>query len=97
MEGVQARAIRALAEASNLVGYKNAHQDLTHIQEIAIDEHCVRRFCNPSGWRLQTTRILRALVSPPPMSSRHRILEPYGRWHATICTVVNGNVPAPRF
>ena len=25
----------------------------------------------------------RALVSPPPMSSRHRILEP-GRWHATI-------------
>ncbi len=25
-----------------------------------------------------------ALVSPPPMCSRHRILEPYGRWHATI-------------
>ncbi len=25
-----------------------------------------------------------AFVSPPPMSSRHRILEPYGRWCATI-------------
>ncbi len=25
-----------------------------------------------------------ALVSPPLMSSRHHILEPYGRWHETI-------------
>ncbi len=25
-----------------------------------------------------------ALVSPPLMSSRHRTLEPLGRWHATI-------------
>ncbi len=25
-----------------------------------------------------------ALVSPPLMSSRHRILEPYGSWHTTI-------------
>ncbi len=30
MEGLQARAIRTLAEGSNLLGYKNAHQDLTH-------------------------------------------------------------------
>ncbi len=29
-------------------------------------------------------RVLRALVSSPLMSSRHRILEPYGRWHVTI-------------
>ncbi len=41
-------------------------------------------FCNPPGWRLQPTRGSRALVSPPLVSSRHRILEPYGRWHVTI-------------
>ena len=40
--------------------------------------------CNPVGWRLQPTRGSCALVSPPLMSSRHRILEPYGRWHATV-------------
>ncbi len=27
-----------------------------------------------------------AFVSPPPMSSPHRNLEPLGRWHATIHT-----------
>ncbi len=26
----------------------------------------------------------RTFGSPPPMSSRHRNLEPLGRWHATI-------------
>ncbi len=31
-----------------------------------------------------TQRAVPALVSPRLMSSRHRILEPYGRWHATI-------------
>ena len=44
----------------------------------------VGHFCNPPGWRLQPTCGSRALVSPPLISSRHRILEPYGRWHATI-------------
>ncbi len=39
--------------------------------------------CNPSGWRLQPMRILRTLVSPPPVLNRH-VLEPYGRWHRTI-------------
>ena len=29
-----------------------------------------------------------ALVSPPPMSSRHRILEAYSRWHMTICKLL---------
>ncbi len=29
-------------------------------------------------------RGFRALGSLPPMSSRHRNLEPLGRWHATI-------------
>ncbi len=29
-------------------------------------------------------RVSRAQVSPPLMSSRHSISEPYGRWHATI-------------
>ncbi len=32
----------------------------------------------------RTGTISHAVVSPPPMSSHHRILEPYGRWHATI-------------
>ncbi len=32
----------------------------------------------------QPTRGPHALVSPPPMSLRHRNLEPYGRWHATV-------------
>ncbi len=36
------------------------------------------------GWRIQPTRGFRALVSPPLMSSRHRIFEPYGRWHKTL-------------
>ncbi len=37
--------------------------------------------CAPrAGWRFQPT----ARASPPHMSSRHRTLEPYGRWHATI-------------
>ena len=44
--------------------------------------------CNPTGWRLQPTCDSRALVNPPPMSSCHRILEPYSRWHATIYTTV---------
>ena len=38
-----------------------------------------------TGWRLQPSRGLLALVSPPLMSSRHHNLEPYGRWHATLC------------
>ncbi len=29
------------------------------------------------------------LISPPPMSSRHRNQEPSERWHATICTIVH--------
>ena len=33
---------------------------------------------------LTLTRDSHALVRPPPMSSCHHILEPYGRWHATI-------------
>ncbi len=33
---------------------------------------------------LVSTHDSRALGSPPPMSSRHRNLEPLGRWHATI-------------
>ncbi len=43
------------------------------------------------------TRVLRALVSPPPMSSRHRILEPNGRWHATIfiCKFDSQHPPCP--
>ncbi len=39
------------------------------------------RFCNPPGWRLWPKRGFRALLSPPLMSSRHHISEPYGRWH----------------
>ncbi len=46
---------------------------------------------NSTGWRLQPTRYSRTLVSPPPMSSRHRILEPSGRWHATL-TLRNSNL-----
>ncbi len=37
-----------------------------------------------ADWRLQPSRELFALVSPPLMSSRHHNLEPYRRWHATI-------------
>ncbi len=29
-----------------------------------------------------------AWASPPLMSSRHRTLEPYGRWHATIYSML---------
>ncbi len=41
---------------------------------------------NSSGtyWGLQPTCGSCALGSPPPMSSRHRNLEPLGRWPATI-------------
>ena len=41
------------------------------------------------GWRLQPSRGLLALVSPPLMSSRHHNLEPYWRWHATIYMDMN--------
>ena len=47
--------------------------------------------CNTTGWRLQPMRGSCALVSPPPMSSRHRILEPSGRWHSTL-TSRNSNL-----
>ncbi len=40
--------------------------------------------CNPIVQRLQPTGDFCALGSAPPMSSRHRNLEPLGRWHATI-------------
>ncbi len=51
----------------------------------------VGRFYNPPGCRLQPTCGFRALVSPPLMSSGHRILEPYGRWHATIYRFSDSN------
>ncbi len=43
-------------------------------------EFCASR----AGWRLQPSRGLLELVSPPLMSSRHHYLEPYGSWHVTI-------------
>ncbi len=49
---------------------------------VSVQQQC--SLFNPAGWRLQPTRDSCALVSPPPMSSRHRILERYGRWHATL-------------
>ena len=41
---------------------------------------------------IQPTRGTRVLVSPSLISSHHRILEPYGRWHATVyCGYWNEN------
>ena len=34
--------------------------------------------CSPVGWRLQPVRDHRAFWSPPPLSSHHRNLEPWG-------------------
>ncbi len=34
--------------------------------------------CSPVGWRLKPVRDSRTFGSPPPMSSRHRNLEPWG-------------------
>ncbi len=48
-------------------------------QTVVFEVNPVRRIlCNPIGWRLQK------VGSSSPMSSRHRNLEPLGRWHATI-------------
>ena len=54
-------------------------------------------YCRGPPWTflfykvLLSVSVARALVSPTPMSSRNCILEPYGRWHATICLTCNNN------
>ncbi len=86
--GTQQYIVRAHHRPSHFIVYRSAlvlsnYVLLNIICPVSLHTLVANGFCSPPGWRLQPTRGSHTLVSPPLMSSRHRIMEPYGRWHTT--------------
>ncbi len=62
---------------------KSVHSEVSILVKLAVASGSLS-IGTSIGWRLQPTRDSRVFGSPLLMSSRHLILEPTGRWHATI-------------